>query len=108
MLHRIPKNEAPAAIAARRPFRTTRTFHAQYLTAATASRTGRLHPTERARWHADWADSDGRMYAVWSYSTPIAWWTHRTGWHIPAEDHTPTTRKHKTRLRLIAPAPDAA
>ncbi|WP_280393296.1 hypothetical protein [Nocardia brasiliensis] len=109
MINRIPAARTPDAIAARKTFRTsTGNFRGEPVTLATAARTGRLHPDLRARWNADWHNSNGEMYAVWSYRTPIAWWTPATGWHIPAEDYTPTTRKHKTRLHLITPARDAA
>ena len=45
-------------------------------------------------------------YAVWSYSTPIAWhWTNEkagtSGWHKVAQKFSTTTSKHQSNLYLI-------
>jgi len=41
------------------------------------------------------------MYVVFSYSTPIAWWTERHGWHKVEQKFSPTTSKHQGRLYLV-------
>lgn len=40
-------------------------------------------------------------YAIWSYSTPIAWWTESRGWHIVAQRFSMTTSHHQGKLYLI-------
>lgn len=34
-------------------------------------------------------------YAVWSYATPIAWWTEGVGWERPEVSYSPTTSHHQ-------------
>jgi len=42
-----------------------------------------------------------RAYIVYSYATPIAWYTERHGWVIPPVKYSPTTSKHQGRLYLV-------
>ena len=39
-------------------------------------------------------------YVVWSYSTPIAWWTEDGGWYFALTKFTPTTSRHQGTLYL--------
>lgn len=39
-------------------------------------------------------------YVVYSYNTPIAWWTPETGWVIPDVKYSPTTSRHQSIVRL--------
>lgn len=41
------------------------------------------------------------VYIVYSYSTPIAWWTEAHGWHVVKQKFSVTTSKHQSRLHLI-------
>lgn len=42
------------------------------------------------------------LYIVYSYSTPIAWYSSLTGtWTIPPVKYSPTTSKHQGNLYLV-------
>jgi hypothetical protein len=62
---------------------------------------GRLNNDERDRLHTQWNWGNGSMYVVWSYGTPIAWWTERDGWHRVAQKFSMTTSHHQGKLYLI-------
>lgn len=38
-------------------------------------------------------------YAVWSYNTPIAWWSESEGWEIPDVTYSVTTSRHQSKAR---------
>lgn len=40
-------------------------------------------------------------YVVYSYSTPIAWWTPTNGWHRVSQRFSRTTSAHQGKLYLI-------
>lgn len=40
-------------------------------------------------------------YVVWSYGTPIAWWSLDQGWYVVKAKFSPTTSKHQGNLYLI-------
>lgn len=40
-------------------------------------------------------------YVVFSYSTPIAWWSEKSGWYKVAQKFSRTTSKHQGKLYLI-------
>ncbi len=40
-------------------------------------------------------------YVVYSYSTPIAWWSKGYGWHKAEQEFSATTSKHQGKLYLI-------
>lgn len=40
-------------------------------------------------------------YIVWSYSTPIAWWSQRYGWHKVRQTFSVTTGRHQGALYKI-------
>lgn len=39
------------------------------------------------------------LYIVWSYETPIAWFTKADGWVIPDAKYSVTTSKHQNVVR---------
>lgn len=39
-------------------------------------------------------------YAVYSYATPIAWWSPEDGWTMPEVRYSVTTSKHQGRIRV--------
>lgn len=41
------------------------------------------------------------MFVVYSYATPIAFWTEAHGWHKVDQKFSVTTSKHQSRLYLI-------
>lgn len=98
---RVNHNTAPAAIEAREPF---------------ANSTGNLS----GRWHEPWLpprsgwldgyeagvlhDHTGeqRAFVVYSFETPIAWWTEEHGWYKVKQRFSMTTStKHQSRLYLV-------
>lgn len=40
-------------------------------------------------------------YVVFSYSTPIAWWSREDGWTVPATKYSRTTSTHQGKLYRI-------
>jgi bisphosphoglycerate-dependent phosphoglycerate mutase len=56
---------------------------------------GRLNETETARYNQD---LNAVMYWVYSYSTPIAWYT-KEGWYCVAQKFSMTTSKHQGIVR---------
>lgn len=47
-------------------------------------------------------DAPHILYVVWSYSTPIAWWTGTVrGWYAVQQKFSVTTSKHQGLLFLI-------
>lgn len=48
-------------------------------------------------WDAFEADFTGGedVFVVWSYSTPIAWWSPKFGWVAPAVKYSKTTSRHQ-------------
>lgn len=49
-----------------------------------------------------WQEEAGQIkYAVYSYATPIAWWTEQNGWHRVVQKFSRTTSKHQGNLYLI-------
>lgn len=42
-----------------------------------------------------------RAYIVYSYATPIAWYTERHGWVIPPVKYSRTTSVHQGKLYLV-------
>jgi bisphosphoglycerate-dependent phosphoglycerate mutase len=56
---------------------------------------GRLNEEETARYNQD---LNAVMYWVYSYSTPIAWYT-KDGWYCVAQKFSMTTSKHQGIVR---------
>ena len=56
---------------------------------------GRLNEEETARYNQD---LNAVMYWVYSYSTPIAWYT-KDGWYCVAQKFSVTTSKHQGLVR---------
>ena len=61
---------------------------------------GRLNTSERIALDLSWVYGEG-IYVVFSYETPIAWWTDRGGWHKVDQKFSRTTSKHQSNLYLI-------
>lgn len=59
---------------------------------------GQLAGTDLAWFYNDLPTID---YVVWSYSTPIAWWSEEFGWHRVGQTFSVTTSKHQSNLYLI-------
>lgn len=86
------------AIRDRVPFKTYGSFSGEWHTYGT----GRLDSHECDRYYAEVATAGiGEAYVVYSYATPIAWWTPEHGWHKVTQRFSVTTSKHQGRLYLI-------
>lgn len=49
---------------------------------------------------------DKPTYVVWSYDTPIAWWSRHGGWYVTEEKYSTTTSRHTNLVRTaINPVP---
>lgn len=60
--------------------------------------TGELSDDEAYMFHEH---HDGPMYVVYSFETPIAWWTEANGWYRVNQKISPATSKHQGRLYLV-------
>lgn len=50
------------------------------------------------------ASDGGRVYVVYSYSTPIAWFTDANGWRVPTVKYSVTTTRHQGNLYKVGRA----
>ena len=57
---------------------------------------GRLDAKETARYNQDQAST---IYWVYSYNTPIAWYSYATGWYVVSQKFSVTTSKHQNYVR---------
>ena len=57
-------------------------------------KTGKLPDTDVLKLHREQPS-----YIIYSYGTPIAWWSTTTGWNIPTVKYSVTTSKHQTYVR---------
>jgi hypothetical protein len=57
---------------------------------------GRLDEQETAYYNRD---LNAVMYWVYSYSTPIAWYTEGNGWYVVEQKFSSTTSKHQNYVR---------
>ena len=57
---------------------------------------GRLDPEETERYNRD---LNSVTYWVYSYSTPIAWYTEGNGWYVVEQKFSVTTSKHQNYVR---------
>ena len=57
---------------------------------------GRLNTEETARY---FQDINTVSYLVYSYSTPIAWYSYATGWYVVEQKFSVTTSKHQNYVR---------
>lgn len=40
------------------------------------------------------------IFVVWSYATPIGWWSRKWGWEAPRVKYSPTTTRHQSVMPL--------
>lgn len=50
-------------------------------------------------------EADQPTYVVWSYLTPIAWWSPDKGWVMPEEKYSLTTTQHQSQVRQATGEP---
>lgn len=86
------------AISRMKPFTTSGALSAQATTGLGPFDSGYLSGKDEEAFRAQ---CDDIRYVVYSYSTPIAWWTGTHGWHVVSQKFSPTTSKHQGNLYLI-------
>ena len=103
-------NSVEQRISDRQAFRTGGSLRGGYLYLTMGYR-GELPHEWVDRLSEDLRDNDeyrGRdlvsrpAYVVWSYDTPIAWWTDVHGWRVPEVKYSRTTSRHQSRVSLAA------
>jgi hypothetical protein len=88
----------PEMIRDREPFETFGSFYADNTSGYVYSGHLRGYDLEVLSKHR----SEGTItYVVWSYATPIAWWSEEFGWHKVRQTFSVTSSKHQGRLYLI-------
>lgn len=99
-MHTVMHNwEARADIALLQDFRNRRgTFTAHRVTPANAQPDDKL-PEPVAAQYVREVEVSGEAYVVFSYSTPIGWYTRQFGWTVPHCQITNTTAKHQLTVR---------
>lgn len=65
---------------------------------------GQLPGEHWARLCADRDDNGGALYVVYSYATPIAWYSTAWGWRVPDVRYSVTTSKHQGKLYRVTRA----
>lgn len=90
--------KVPELLRDRIPFDTYGSFRATVSHGLTSWQSGILSGYDLEVFKRDMA---GIRYVVWSYSTPIAWWSEEYGWHVVRQRFSVTTSKHQGRLYLI-------
>lgn len=83
------------AIANRRDFDTHGSFWGREVSDLASLPTGELARTDA------WNDfrSSGAAFVVYSYRTPIAWWSEAHGWTVPPVKYSVTTSRHQSQVR---------
>lgn len=94
--------DVPRMIANRTPFQTYGALKGtEYRRGAGSLPYGcQLPEPWRGRFEADTRNRE--VYVVWSYDTPIAWYT-EAGWVVPDAKYSMTTSHHQGRLYLATP-----
>lgn len=94
---RTTTRKAEDAILNRREFRTSGALKGTW---DRSYSTGYLNDDEARAYRTD--RQSGEIYTVYSYGTPIAWWTDQYGWHIVRQRFSMTTSKHQSNLHDVA------
>lgn len=100
-MSRVTNKQAVDAIKARVPFsNATGSFRGQWGPSNPHSPHSRFtsNPAETEFYVAGKSWGSG-MYVVFSYDTPIAWWTPTGLWTVPEIKYSQTTGRHQSRVR---------
>jgi hypothetical protein len=87
------RHDAIAKVAARQEFRGNSIWATR-----SPSGSGIIYGRAQELYTAD-ATAGELVYVVYSYSTPIAWYTKRGEWVVPAEKYSHTTSRHQSVVR---------
>jgi len=97
-IQKTTQAKTPQLIAERKPFRTHGAMSANWYNLPRECVTGDLPPY----WRYLFNSTTERLYVVYSYHTPIAWYTDTHGWTIPNVWYSATTKsKHQYQLILV-------
>ena len=78
-------------------------IHGDWIPAGWSIGTGMLNDNERCLLKATY--ETGNIYVVYSYDTPIAWYSIPGGWHVVTQKFSRTTSRHQSIVRrALAPA----
>jgi hypothetical protein len=86
------------AIRDHRPFNTSGALSAREVTGLSVWDSGQLSGSDLDRFRED---CQRVRFVVYSYATPIAWFTEPGGWHRVEQKFSRTTTKHQGNLYLI-------
>lgn len=89
--------EVAEAIAARMPFETYGALRGESVNGLSVWDAGRLSGPDLDAFRSD---PQAITYVVYSYATPIAWYSHNA-WHRVAQKFSMTTSHHQGKLYLI-------
>jgi hypothetical protein len=101
-MKKVTAHDTPPLIRDMAPFETHGNFHATEEPYGPASY-GHLRGYDYEVWrkHRQYI-----RYVVWSYWTPIAWWSPAYGWHVVRQTFSMTTSsRHQSKLYLIPGVP---
>lgn len=87
------RHEAIGKVAARQEFRGNSIWATR-----SPNGSGMIYGRAQELWVAD-ATASELVYVVYSYSTPIAWYTKRGEWVVPEEKYSHTTSRHQSVVR---------
>jgi hypothetical protein len=91
-VRKATRNNADQFIRARQDFKTGGALRGANRTPGAYESTGYLRDRTDDETVKRFQDSS---YAVWSYATPIAWWSEADGWERPEVSYSPTTSHHQ-------------
>lgn len=80
------------------PFTTSGSLSAQAVPGLGTWDSGRLSGADETAFRAECREI---RYVVYSYSTPIAWWSGVNGWHVVSQKFSSTTSKHQGNLYMV-------
>jgi hypothetical protein len=93
---KINGRQASSTIAARIPFQSHGALSAVAVERDRSIPSFGYLPAE----YAAQLETEAPTYVVYSYSTPIAWWSESHGWNRPAVKYSMTTSHHQGRCPM--------
>lgn len=89
---------APSHIVMLQPFKASNFTGRSYGNRGCMETAGRLDSREALKFYAV---SEDIRYVVWSYATPIAWWSRENGWYKVRQKFSAATTRHQKCLQLV-------
>lgn len=101
-MNKVSNQDADQAIRNLEEFRGSNFYGVRGSTSPRASERWQLYG-EALRQFCEDQDAGRIVYSVWSYATPIAWYSSE-GWRVPSEKHSHTTSRHQYIVRRAVAA----